>query len=76
METTIFERHIKTLKNSPVIYNGKTLECIFNNLPNNMIGSHKDEYINNCIEVWRAENSGYKAESLRFRNFILVNYYL
>lgn len=73
---TIFETHISTLKHSKATYNGIKLDQVYSNLPTNMAPSHKDEYMNNCIEVWRAENSGYTAESLKFRNFVLINHYL
>ena len=59
-------------------YNGKTLEQIASNLPNNMIQLHKDMYLNNCKRVIECQVSGYnlnEIEIIKNANFILHNMY-
>jgi len=61
------------------IYNGLSIREIIKNLPKNMIKSHKSDYLQNCIFVYKNEKIGFNlgyCKLTRDANFNLINFYL
>jgi len=60
------------------IYNGNNLNEIAANLPANITPSHRDWYLQNCIDIYENEklniNSGY-VECMKNTNFNLIKLY-
>lgn len=57
------------------IYNDMSIREMLNNMPIGMLKSHKKEYIENCIQIYKLPVNALLSEQLRFRNFVMMNYY-
>ena len=68
------------INSETIIYNNKNIRQILSNMPIELrkFKMHRNMYIKNCIEVYKAETSkinlGY-AELLRHSNSLLIQFY-
>jgi len=61
------------------IYNGLSIRQIISRLHPEMIKQHRKEYLKNCIEVYKNEQSGKNLtwnEGVKNRNLNLILFYL
>lgn len=66
------------MKTTTPIYNGLTIRQILKNLPKKFSRPERNQYLKNCVEVFKNETAGINAgynESLRNSNFWLIQYH-